>query len=151
MEENTLEKEISDSLSRRVEILNNSSDTLRGAVLTINGIFLSFFTIISDRNSLSSFETISFAILTSVPIISILLIFWLQKILHVKMYESTALFGKTIIENDIKYANEYSKKDSNLKTFVKIASILNKFLEPLSIFSTIIAIVCIFYFLVAYD
>ena len=59
------------------------------------------------------------------------------------MYESTALFGKTIIENDIKYANEYSKKDSNLKTFVKIASILNKFLEPLSIFSTIIAIVCI--------
>ena len=132
-----------DRFERRLKLLEESKNdhliskvNYNNALLTINGLFLAFFAIISSNLFMSKFEVIIFGIFNITPILAIMTLLWIYKYeTKIKWENSSILLIK--MTHPIAY-DKYFKNEETKNNRMSINYKLVNFIEYTSLVCTVI-------------
>lgn len=151
-------------LEKRIEMQDNlidrrleSAHSLWNSIISLNGIFLAFFTILSDKTLLSNLEIIIFGIITCFPILIILAFYYFDRHFSSKIVSMHSLMiqlelnllkqtPNTKNQNSNHSSAKYDDTERKLRIFYKY----QKIFEPIAIGFTVIAVFFIGYLLIAH-
>jgi len=122
-----LEKEKSDAINVSVSELLQANERLWNAILTINGIFLSFLAVLSTTDKIDLWILLVVAVLTAVPMIGILYKFFIILKTSSKRHELVLLLN-TIKTED--HQKTYDKSKNGYKDYCIRHARYQKFINP---------------------
>lgn len=147
MSELEIRKLILERTRETTDRLVNSAQSFWNALLTINGLFLSFFTFFTDKINIPQFLIIIYGVVTALPVMVVLYLTWLDKVIKIEIFNLSAIESKNLIDSITNNCNNtnHENKKRKFKKRIIFLSVLNKGFEHIAIICTVIAVVLIFY------